>query len=743
MCVRWAPLYFIGLGLLAMASAAMAGTPDFVGFSAVPQLWSWPDRFVIAPDGRWLASMSDDRRTIQIIDNVSGTILRTFGIAVDQDPDDRRTPLTDLAIASDSTTVIARFDDGSTHAWNAGTGATLARVPASITFTKQPPTPDRAYKIAVTKDEEGAETISISSGSSTLDPIRFRVPDPFSCGSGGVANVTFDGKELVFSRSPGNSLPDDARMPAIAFRLAQGTFHERWRAPCEEKVFAVDWLTANQPLLAIRGDIGAVPATVWNLATNKVVAHITNTNGLIAASSDGKTIVTSTCEASTDDERTVSVLHREKNTSFRCPQKEFTHLFVSPNGKWLAATTGPSTSVWSLPTGVPTTERQGDAVGVSDEGTLLHSKKTADQYHGHDVVDQSDDGRWLVVDNGLVFDTRSGRIVAEHVGIVNLTNDGHAVAKALDGTMRSFDLETGRLLWTLQATVNTLGYVIMFPNGCVKVSSGAEKFVRLVHGFASRPFDDAARSTFAKPTCKGVPAAIAASEASFQAERAHVASLARADVDEQARKRRQAEAEAAQSEAARQAWIAGAPARVAEARRAATMVSDVTITRDAPDRPAVEFEGKAAWHLSKSAVDADAVAVVTVPDLGFKAILAIDKAKATAPEGTGVVGIHFDLGPMPQEVGMLRVTAIAHSNGEVSKLPTHQSLHRNGPSDLSMLSRLDPPSGDLRLASLQPSTRIDIPLVLNDGGTATLSIAIGAAGREVIDEVLAFKKAHP
>ena len=144
---------------------------------------------------------------------------------------------------------------------------------------------------------------------------------------------------------------------------------------------------------------------------------------------------------------------------------------------------------------------------------------------------------------------RSGRIVAEHVGIVNLTNDGHAVAKALDGTMRSFDLETGRLLWTLQATVNTLGYVIMFPNGCVKVSSGAEKFVRLVHGFASRPFDDAARSTFAKPTCKGVPAAIAASEASFQAERAHVASLARADVDEQARKRRQAEAEAAQSEA--------------------------------------------------------------------------------------------------------------------------------------------------------------------------------------------------
>ena len=358
MSVRWAPLYFIGLGLLAMASAAMAsaamaGTPDFVGYSAVPQLWSWPDRFVIAPDGRWLASMSDDRRTIQIIDNVSGTILRTFGIAVDQDPDDRRTPLTDLAIASDSTTVIARFDDGSTHAWNAGTGATLARVPASIAFTKQPPTPDRAYKIAVTKDEEGAEThlhlvrvLNARSHSlSRPGPVQLRLRRR------GKRHV--DGKELVFSRSPGNSLPDDARMPAIAFRLAQGTFHELWRAPCEEKVFAVDWLTANQPLLAIRGDIGAVPATVWNLATNKVVAHITNTNGLIAASSDGKTIVTSTCEASTDDERTVSVLHREKHSSFGCPQKEFTHLFVSPNGKWLAATTGSSTSVWSLPTGVP------------------------------------------------------------------------------------------------------------------------------------------------------------------------------------------------------------------------------------------------------------------------------------------------------------------------------------------------------------------------------------------------------
>ena len=735
---------FLALGLSLTTSTVVASAPDYAGFSAVPQIWIFPERFIIAPDRIWLASISNNGNIIQIVDNTSGTILRTLSTGFEKVYGPSDPPPTNISITDDSATVVARLDDGSTRAWDVGTGKMLAMAPAaraSKERTLHAENPS-AYKIAIIKNNGVDETISISSGSSVSGLIRFSVPAPFSCGSGGAANVTFDGEELVFSLIGGESAVD-ADMPAIAFRLVNGTFHELWRSQCEEERFVIGVVPTVEPLLWVAGDIGVDAMKVWNLITNRLVASFPLTDGSVAASSDGETIVTGACLGVRD--RTFSVLHHGKRTSFGCPLADTDHLFVSPNGKWLAATTNKATDVWSLPAGRPTTERKGEGIGVTNAGTVLYHKKLVDKYHGHTIKDRSDDGRWLVDDDGLVFDTWSGKIVAERPGVQHLSNDGRATTRSTDGTLRSFDLKTDRLLWSVQATKNIRGYVMTYPDGCVQVSGGAERYVRLVHGYSSRPFDDAARLAFSKPACRGMPAAMAESEAALHADRAHVASFARADTDEQTRQRKEADAatmaKARREEAARRAWDAGAPEREVTARRAAAMISDAVVVRDAAQT--VRFAGKVAWHLSKSADDADAVGVVTVPGLDFDALLAIDEDKAPAPDGTGVVGIMYHPRPSPNSDKRPGVAAIGQSASGSSMLPMHIGLHWNGPGRIPGLPRFDPPDGVLRLASLLPPTWIDIPLVLDDGGRATLSIAIGAAGREVIDEVVAFKKTHP
>lgn len=57
------------------------------------------------------------------------------------------------------------------------------------------------------------------------------------------------------------------------------------------------------------------------------------------------------------------------------------------------------------------------------------------------------------------------------------------------------EIVTGRNIWSLQGTPD-LGFVMTFSDGRVRVSSGAEKYVKLVRGFEVKPYDEAARRQF-------------------------------------------------------------------------------------------------------------------------------------------------------------------------------------------------------------------------------------------------------
>jgi len=53
----------------------------------------------------------------------------------------------------------------------------------------------------------------------------------------------------------------------------------------------------------------------------------------------------------------------------------------------------------------------------------------------------------------------------------------------------------------LQGTPD-LGFVMVFANGRLRVSPGAEKYVKLVKDFEVKPYDDAARRLFEQPVSR-------------------------------------------------------------------------------------------------------------------------------------------------------------------------------------------------------------------------------------------------
>lgn len=77
------------------------------------------------------------------------------------------------------------------------------------------------------------------------------------------------------------------------------------------------------------------------------------------------------------------------------------------------------------------------------------------------------------------------------------SNNRHVLIKQ-DLFLASFalrEIATGKTIWSLQSTPG-LGFVMSFSDGRVRISPGAEKYLKLVRGFAVRPFDAAAKRQF-------------------------------------------------------------------------------------------------------------------------------------------------------------------------------------------------------------------------------------------------------
>jgi hypothetical protein len=118
---------------------------------------------------------------------------------------------------------------------------------------------------------------------------------------------------------------------------------------------------------------------------------------------------------------------------------------------------------------------------------------------------QSPDGRWIARDDGSfsfdIIDVETGRVRLHGQTFPQISADSRGFITKNGVFPSSFtlrDIATGKRIWSLQGTPD-LGFVMMFSDGRVRVSPGAEKYVKLVRGFEVRPFDEAAKPTFLRP----------------------------------------------------------------------------------------------------------------------------------------------------------------------------------------------------------------------------------------------------
>lgn len=122
------------------------------------------------------------------------------------------------------------------------------------------------------------------------------------------------------------------------------------------------------------------------------------------------------------------------------------------------------------------------------------------------TADQSADGRLIrtVGRDGVfhpsfaVVEVATGRTLLRETSFIDFTADSRHVLSGSPFGGSPFtlqDISTGKRIWSLHGTPN-LGFVMIFSNGRVRASPGAEQYVKLVRGFEVKPFDDAARRQF-------------------------------------------------------------------------------------------------------------------------------------------------------------------------------------------------------------------------------------------------------
>lgn len=110
------------------------------------------------------------------------------------------------------------------------------------------------------------------------------------------------------------------------------------------------------------------------------------------------------------------------------------------------------------------------------------------------IAGQSPSGRFIHGQSQAIVDVATGRTLLRTERTGDFSVDG---SRLIDGfTLR--DISTGKALWTLHETPHG-GFVMILADGRVRLSPGAERYIKLVRGFEVKPFDDAARKQFELP----------------------------------------------------------------------------------------------------------------------------------------------------------------------------------------------------------------------------------------------------
>ena len=204
------------------------------------------------------------------------------------------------------------------------------------------------------------------------------------------------------------------------------------------------------------------------------------------------------------------------------------------SGKWVEASKDeksvvvPYTTAFTPVCGVVFCDRVARDLGVvvrllpnSDDEVVNRTVVDVANFRG-DLSKQSPDGRFIIgrlagdkqeTNAGsrggpLVVDIATGRTLLTTpmmgaFGFAGFTSDSRNVIES-EGSETSFslrDIASGKKIWTLQGTPD-LGFVMVFANGRLRVSPGAEKYVKLVKDFEVKPYDDAARRLFEQPVSR-------------------------------------------------------------------------------------------------------------------------------------------------------------------------------------------------------------------------------------------------
>jgi hypothetical protein len=299
----------------------------------------------------------------------------------------------------------------------------------------------------------------------------------------------FDGRNLVIVPTELDASSSDINSVVVDTRAKPPVV--KWSRACQD--FQVAGMGMQRGLIVVSASPDKV--TIWDPATARIVARLDDIHdsSVLAWSRDLTTFATGFHEIRTEAEGHkfgVSVLRSGKKL-FVPTDREILEIRLNSDGSAVFARTQAGWAAWDTSSG---TSLPADAPPPSEEDFKVPNARAV----------TSPDGKFRIVDHRQLIDAACGRVLITAANALNLSDGSRYVWTWSNVQLQSiivWDAASGQQLWTATANdTNSKDFLVMeFPDGRLRLSEGAERQVRLVRGFQTRPFDDAAKRTFLHP----------------------------------------------------------------------------------------------------------------------------------------------------------------------------------------------------------------------------------------------------
>ena len=292
---------------------------------------------------------------------------------------------------------------------------------------------------------------------------------------------------------------DHAFTGSAAFEIKNGKARPLWHAVCSVDRDAPEEISRDARFYAV-GAAPNGPVAVWDLGTARRAAHFEGVYVAPIISADGSTFAI--VEAASKGPRILVLRHgKRRRLDVRIdadptgPIEDGVYA-LSPSGRYLAARIASAAPGGKKAVGVWDIDSARQIRKIEPGGDAASSWKIADLSNTGEIIllaakSVFKAGKWIDV-------TEADESLLRGRSDSQLTPDKkHALIKQ-DLFLATFTLRqiaTGKTIWSLQGTPD-LGFVMSFSDGRVRISPGAEKYLKLVRGFEVKPFDAAAKRQF-------------------------------------------------------------------------------------------------------------------------------------------------------------------------------------------------------------------------------------------------------